>query len=137
MESASLDDELETLRSEMEEILSAIDGVGSLRLMLTLENNGEKKLAGDSSLRYSGPTAAPDDYERQSETVVLSQTGSDQEVVVIQEVTPKFRGALVVCDGGDVASVRLAVIEAVSALTGLGTDKISVVKSNEAEVSRG
>ena len=129
--------DLEALRAEMEEILSAIDGVGDLRLMLTLEDDGERKLAGDSSLRYSGPTASPEDYERQSETVVLSRSGSSQEVVVIREVSPSFRGALVVCGGGDVASVRLAVIEAVSALTGLGTDKISVVKSNEVEVSGG
>ena len=134
---AEQSDELEELCREMEEILSAIDGVGDLRLMLTLEDDGERKLAGDSSLRYSGPTASPEDYERQSETVVLSRSGSSQEVVVIREVSPSFRGALVVCGGGDVASVRLAVIEAVSALTGLGTDKISVVKSNEVEVSGG
>lgn len=118
------------IQEEMERILSAIDGVGDVKLMLTLETNGERKLAGDSALRYSGPTAAPDDYQRTSETVVLSQTGAGQEVVVVQEVQPKFRGALVVCGGGDVPSVRLAVIEAVSALTGLGADKISVVKSN-------
>ena len=132
---AERSDELEDLCREMEEILSAIDGVGDLRLMLTLENDGEKKLAGDSSLQYSGPTASPDDYQRQSETVVLSQTGSGQEVVVVQQVTPHFRGALVVCGGGDVPSVRLAVIEAVSALTGLGSDKISVVKSSGVEVT--
>jgi len=133
--SAEEGEELERLRREMEEILSAIDGVGQLRLMLTLENDGEKKLAGDSSLRYSGSTAAPDDYERRTETVVLGQSGSGREVVVIQEASPDFRGALVVCDGGGVASVRLAVIEAVSALTGLGADKISVVQSNGVEVS--
>lgn len=132
---AEQSDELEELCREMEEILSAIDGVGDLRLMLTLENDGEKKLAGDSSLQYSGPTASPDDYQRQSETVVLSQTGSGQEVVVVQQVNPHFRGALVVCGGGDVPSVRLAVIEAVSALTGLGSDKISVVKSSGVEVT--
>ena len=130
------DQALEALRESMETILSRIDGVGELRLMLTLETNGEKKLAGDSALRYSGSTASPDDYERTSETVVLSQAGSGQEVVVIQELSPRFRGALVVCDGGDVASVRLSVIEAVSALTGLGTDKIAVVKSSK-EVSGG
>ena len=133
---AGADQELEALRAKMETILSRIEGVGELRLMLTLETDGERKLAGDSALRYSGSTAAPDDYERTHETVVLSQTGSGQEVVVIQELCPRFRGALVVCDGGDVASVRLSVIEAVSALTGLGADKIAVVKSSK-EVSGG
>ena len=46
----------------------------------------------------------------------------------LHETYPQFRGALVVCQGGGDPAVRLAVIEAVSALTGLGSDKISVVK---------
>ena len=37
-------------------------------------------------------------------------------------------GAIVVCQGGDNATVRLAIIEAVSNVTGLGADKISVLK---------
>ena len=41
---------------------------------------------------------------------------------------PTYRGALVVCQGGDRADVRLAVIEAVSVLTGLSSDRITVAK---------
>ena len=37
-------------------------------------------------------------------------------------------GAVVVCEGGGDASVRLKLMEAVSALTGLGTDKIAICK---------
>ena len=129
--------DLQKLCREMENILSEIEGAGRLRLMLTLEDEGEKKLAGDSSLRYSGQTASPDDYERTAETVVLSRSGGGEEPVVICQQAPRFRGALVVCEGGDVPAVRLAVIQSVSALTGLGADKISVVKSNGVEVSGG
>ena len=125
--SAEEGEELERLRREMEEILSAIDGVGQLRLMLTLENDGEKKLAGDSSLRYSGQTASPDDYERTAETVVLSRSGGGEEPVVICQQAPRFRGALVVCEGGGSDAVALQVVHAVSALTGLGSDRIAVV----------
>ena len=39
-----------------------------------------------------------------------------------------YRGALVVCQGGDQAAVRLAVTEAVMALTGLPADRITVVQ---------
>ena len=49
-------------------------------------------------------------------------------VVVRQEICPQYRGALVVCDGGNSDRVRLAVIDAVGALTGLGSDRIAVVK---------
>ncbi len=37
-------------------------------------------------------------------------------------------GAVVVCDGAELATVRLGVTNAVMAYTGLGSDKISVMK---------
>ena len=54
-------------------------------------------------------------------------------MVVTQERYPQYRGALVVCDGGGSDSVRLQIINAVSALTGLGTDRIAVVKWGAAD----
>ena len=47
-------------------------------------------------------------------------------VVVTRETYPQYRGALVVCEGGGNDAVRLQVVSAVSALTGLGADKISI-----------
>ena len=121
--------ELEDMEREMEEILEKIHGVGEAKLMLTLDRGKEALLAEDSSLSYSGDTRAPEDYSRTSQPVILS--GDGDEVIIRQEVYPKFRGALVVCRGGGDPAVQLSVIEAVSALTGLGADKISVVKWQE------
>ena len=59
--------------------------------------------------------------------MVSGGSGEDQ-VVVTRETYPQFRGALVVCQGADDPQVKLSVIEAVSALTGLGSDKISVIR---------
>ena len=42
-------------------------------------------------------------------------------------IYPKFSGAIVVCDGADKASVKLMVLSAVSAATGLSSEKISVL----------
>ncbi|MFQ8983403.1 MAG: hypothetical protein ACLR6W_04145 [Evtepia sp.] len=52
--------------------------------------------------------------------------GSSQETVTVQEIYPRYQGALVVCPGGDDPEVRLQITEALSALTGLGADKISI-----------
>ena len=43
-------------------------------------------------------------------------------------VYPQFQGALIVSEGADNAAVRWNIVSAVSSLTGLGTDKITVVK---------
>lgn len=118
--------EVEKLEKKMEEILSKMSGVGRVDVLLTLESGGELVLATDSTLRYSGSPQNPDDYNRSSETVTVSG-GNGTDVVVTQEKNAKFRGALIVCDGGENDRVRLKIIEAVCALTGLGSDRVAVV----------
>ena len=116
------------LQTELESILGQIQGVGTVRVLLTAGSNGERQLAQNSELRYSGSTAAPEDYSRTSETVLLDL--NDQEAPIVTRILyPTYRGALVVCQGGDRADVRLAVTEAVSVLTGLSSDRITVAKS--------
>ena len=115
------------LESELEEILGAIEGVGQVRVLLTLETDGLRQLAQDTELRYSGETAAPDDYSRYSDVVVVDG-GSGDEIVVTARTYPTYRGALVVCGGGDRAEVQLVVTKAVATLTGLAADRITVAK---------
>ena len=62
------------------------------------------------------------------ETVLITDSDRAQTGLVRQVKPPVYRGAVVVCKGADTASVRLAVVEAVSSLTGLGADQISVLK---------
>ena len=111
------------MEESMEKILAEISGVGRVDVMLTLHSGGELVLAQDSSLRYSGNVQSPDNYERSSQPVT-----DNGGVVVTQEMYPQYRGALVVCEGGGNDAVRLQVISAVSALTGLGSDRIAVVR---------
>ena len=118
----------ETLRKDLEEILGQIQGVGTVRVLLTVDADGQRQLAEDSELSYSGSTAAPEDYSRSSQTVLVDD-GSAEAPVVTRTVYPTYRGALVVCQGGDRADVKLAVTEAVAALTGLSADRITVAKS--------
>ena len=116
----------EALQEEMEEILSHISGVGEVRLLLTVETDGERQLAGNTETSYSGSASAPEDFSRSWEAVMAQDGG--QTPVVTTTRYPTYRGALVVCQGGDQASVRLAVTEAVRALTGLPADRVSVAK---------
>lgn len=124
--------ELQKTEAAMEEILGKISGVGRVDVMLTLHSGSELVLAEEGSLRYSGNSRSPDSYERTNEPI--TDSGG---VVVTQERYPQYRGALVVCDGGGSDSVRLQVIGAVSALTGLGSDRIAVVRWGETEPPAG
>ena len=113
---------------EMEEILAAISGVGQVRVMLTTDSDGERQLAQDTELTYSGNTAAPEDYTRRSEIILIEESEGNTGAVVTRRIYPTYRGALVVCQGGDRADVKLTVTEAVASLTGLSADRITVAK---------
>ena len=119
--------DVQAIQKEMEEMLSAMSGVGQAKVMLTVDSDGERQLAQNTTLSYSGDTSAPEDYSRKSETVLVDGSSGD-ETVMIRQLYPTYRGALVVCQGGGSAEVRLAVTEAVAALTGLSTDRVTVAK---------
>ena len=87
-------------------------------MVLTLDGGSRQVLARNQDQERDGGS---------SNTVVTVGKGSgQQEVVPLQTVAPQFRGALVVCPGGEDPQVRLKLIGAVAALTGLGSDRISV-----------
>ncbi len=103
---------LEALEQQLAEALSRIDGAGKTEVVLTLERSTETLFQTDS------------DGSGELETVVASGSA-----VVRGQLLPTFRGALIVCEGGSSASVRLEITRAVAALTGLSSDRISVLKS--------
>ena len=110
--------DLEAFEAKLARTLSQVEGAGQAQVVLTLDGGSRQVLARNQDREGDGGV---------SNTVVTVGKGSgQQEAVPIQTVAPQFRGALVVCPGGGDAQVRLKLIEAVSALTGLGADKISV-----------
>ena len=119
-------EEARDIQAEMEDILGTMSGVGQVKVMLTVDSDGERQLAQDTELTYSGSVESPEDYSRRSETVLTDGEGGG--TVVTRTLYPTYRGALVVCQGGDRADVRLAVTEAVASLTGLSADRITVAK---------
>ena len=115
--------ELTPSQEEMEAILSRIDGVGRVDLLLTLRASGASVYQTDTRTVTSGSGTT-----EECQTVFGQTSGSGKEPVVQTTLAPQYQGALVVCDGADRASVRLAVVQAVTSLTGLGSNQIAVVK---------
>jgi stage III sporulation protein AG len=119
---------LDGQEKRMSEVLSSIDGAGRVRVMLTLSAGPEQVLQKDfeSSMRDTGEGLA--ETERRETSVIISQGGSSQSAVAAKYIYPKYQGALVVAEGAGSADVRLELMRAVSGLTGLGADKITVAK---------
>lgn len=111
------------LTERMEALLSAIDGAGKVKVLLT-ESEGEKYI-----YQYNSDTVTNDAGSSvRIDTVIVTDSERNQQALLTQIIPPCYCGAVILCQGGDQAAVRLAVVDAVSKLTGLGADKICVLK---------
>lgn len=108
--------------------LAAVDGVGRVELMLSLEQSGEAVYAVNT--RQTTGMDSSQSYE--SDLTILSDGSYGEKPVTVKNLLPTFRGAVVLCDGADNAQVRLAVTQAVSTVCGIGTDKVTVLKMSDA-----
>ena len=112
-----------SLQDALEEILSEISGAGKVSVLLT-------QAAGEETLYQTNENVSSDEGGNNSrrETVLISGSGREETGLIRQVKAPTYLGAVIVCQGADNASVRLAVVDAVRSATGLTTDRISVVK---------
>ena len=103
------------LGEELEQILSRIDGAGEVQVLLSVAAGEEIVYQQDENTDASG--------SMRKETVIAANSA------LTKQVNPeRYQGAIIVCQGGDRAEVRLSIIEAVANVTGLGTDRITVLK---------
>ena len=115
---------LAALEEKLSQALSQVEGAGKVTVTLTVKSGMEQVPLTDRS------TSVTERGNSVEEKTVVINTGSGQEAVVRLERCPVFQGAVVVSQGGDQAEVRLLLTQAVSALTGLGTDRITVCKGS-------
>ncbi|MGM9553688.1 MAG: hypothetical protein ACI3V2_05235 [Faecousia sp.] len=109
------------------EMLSNIEGAGKVEVMLTLRTGSRTRYLTDTQ---NSEETSDSGTQRTSEqkTVILSEGSAYDKAAVSAVDYPLFQGALIVSEGADSASVKLALTQAVAALTGLSSDQITVVK---------
>lgn len=118
---------LDSFEMRLEKKLSQIEGIGRVTLMLSLEESGQSVYA--SNIRQTDNGQQNGSYESTLSTVSDGSYG--EQPVRIKETCPTFRGAVVLCDGAQDSRVRLAVTEAIRAVCGLRTDRISVIQMEQ------
>lgn len=110
------------LSARLKEILSQINGAGRVEVMLSVAQ-GEKTLYQSNQDSTGG-----DNESIHMDTVIINDENRAQSGLIQQILPPVYQGAIIVCQGADHPSVRLAIVDAVSKITGLGADRISVLK---------
>lgn len=102
------------LETRLTALISRVEGAGKTAVMVTLESGSESIYATDT------------DSDGSSTHVLLGSSGADGLVETVE--TPRVLGVAVVCEGGGSAAVQSRVTALVQALTGIGTNHITVAK---------
>ena len=110
-----------SFQQELEQVLSCIQGAGTVKLLLSPES-------GELTLYQSDEDLDGDGGGRRKNTVIISGENRQEQGLIRQVTAPKYRGAVVIAEGADRSPVKLALINAVSKATGLRSDKITVLK---------
>ena len=107
------------LENRLEEVLGQMEGVGKVKVMITVSDTGETVVEKDIRTTI--------DSETQEETVfVEDNTGSYPYVG--KEIMPSIEGIVVVAEGGGNATVAANISNAAMALFPVEAHKIIVVK---------
>ena len=107
------------LEQELAAMLSLSEGAGSVRVLLTEAQGEQVRYQCDEDLAEG---------DRRSKTVLVRSSDRVESGLIRQIDPPRFQGALVLCQGGDRAAVRLAIVKAVTGVTGLSSDRVTVLK---------
>ena len=108
------------LEQRLEELLSQVQGAGQVRVLLT-EDTGRETV-------YQTDFQSDSDSRRSEDTVLVEDSSRNETGLVRRTLEPRYRGAVILCQGADIPGVKLAIVEAVRCVTGLGADEISVQK---------
>lgn len=107
------------LQESLAAILSQIAGAGKCNVLLT-------QAAGEQTVYQTDEDIGSDDIRR--DTVIVTNSDRDEVGLVRQVNPPIYLGAIILCQGADNATVRLSIVEAVMSVTGLTSDRITVLK---------
>lgn len=123
------DGDLQTVQPEtsfedaLAEILSKIDGAGKVDVLLSQAEGEQILYQIDEDISTNDSSS-----DIRKETVLVTGTDRAQTGLIRQINPPVYLGAIILCQGADQAGIRLAIVEAVTEVTGLSSDKITVLK---------
>lgn len=124
-EKCSTDYERE-MEERVEEILSQVEGVGEVKVMITLEDEGESIVEKDDTketLSREQGEETTEESSTQSSTVFMGEKPYETKLI-----SPKIRGICVVAQGAKKNETRVKIYQSIQALFGVEAHKISIVE---------
>lgn len=135
-ESSTESDYTKRMEEKLTDILSEVEGIGEIKVMITLKASKEKVALKDSPYTEeidtqedgAGGTKESKSVTREDETVMISDGSGQSQPYVVKETEPKVEGILVLAQGGDNSKLINEIVEAVQVLFDVPSHKIKVMK---------
>lgn len=108
------------LESRLTKLLASVEGVGRVKVLVTLDGLERFVYAQDAS----GGGASE---RTESEFVTVEENGA-KTGLLLSVISPEVRGVAVSCEGGGSARVRQEVVNLVCAALGIGASRVYVSK---------
>ena len=113
----------QALEQRITALLRQVEGVGSCRVMVTLESDARAVYAADTV-----SSAGADGSTTLSESYLTVDTDAGPVGLLLTRIQPTVKGVAVVCDGGDSDAVRQQVIQVVATAFHISERRVCVAK---------
>ena len=124
------------IENSLKEIVSAIQGAGKTKVLVTVENGTEtvyateqkknKECAEDKSNGETTKKKESDDSEVRYITV--KDSDGTEKALSVTQVQPTVKGVVIVCDGGDDPHTQQRIINAVTTALNVTSKRVCVTK---------
>lgn len=115
-----------SLEDKLESVLSRVSGAGSVSVMISVEGSPELVYATSDDNKTSNTTSGS--TITSSTNPIIVQSNGNASPLILTENLPEVKGVIVVSSGAKDVSIKLDILNAVSTLLNISTDKISVLK---------
>lgn len=115
----------ESTEKKLEKLLSELEGVGEVKVMISLESRYENVY-----LKGSTQNEKQSDSGREivieEEYITVKKGSSTEEGLLVKVYEPKIKGVAVVAQGADSATVKKAITDTVCAVFSISSARVSV-----------
>ena len=124
------------MEEELQELLSAMEGVGEVKVMITIRDQGQQVVEKDvpsesgwvSETDSAGGTRESESARQEESTVYITDSEGNRTPYISQTTQPEIEGVTVVAQGGGDALIQKNITEVIQALFDIEAHKIKVVK---------
>lgn len=109
--------------------LKQVEGVGKVKVMITVNSSKEAVLNKDSP--YEQSSSEKEKTVKEDEETVLIEEDGKKIPYVIKEVEPEVEGVVVIAQGGGNDIIKNQIVEAVSVLFHISSYKVKVLKMED------